>query len=57
MNEDEKDEKEYIETFKKMTDQDRNDLYINLKHCGRTNSEIALFKNHYEKYLTKKVDI
>ena len=51
------DEKEYIETFKKMTDQDRNDLYINLKQFGRTNSEIALFKNHYEQYLTKKVDI
>ena len=29
------DEKEYIETFKKMTDQDRKDLYINLKQFGR----------------------
>jgi hypothetical protein len=51
------DEQEYIEMFKKLSDQDRKDLYLNLKIIGRTDSEIAWFKNHYEQYLTKKVDI
>lgn len=33
------------------------ELCENLKKCGRTNSEIAWFRNEYEKYKTIKTDI
>jgi hypothetical protein len=51
------DEQEFIEMFKNLSDQQRKDLYMNLKILGRTDSEITWFKNHYEQYLTKKVDV
>lgn len=51
------DEQEFIKWFQNLSDQDRKDLYVNLKIIGRTDSEITWFKNHYEQYLTKKVDV
>ena len=36
---------------------DIDELCLNLKKCGRTDSEIAWFRNMYEKYKTQTVDI
>jgi hypothetical protein len=46
------DDKKYYQSIK-----DIDGLCINLKICGRTDSEIAWFRNMYEKYKTQTVDI
>ena len=46
------DEKEFIERYKNMTQQERNELMLNLKEIGCDKSEITWLKNFYGKYLT-----
>lgn len=51
--EEEKDDRKFYQSIK-----DIDELCLNLKKCcGRTDSEIAWFRNMYEKYKTKTVNI